>query len=191
MMHSRTPPRIRKVTVTRPTFCGTCNAAVNVDDVRSNLAYAQGGYRPFWMRCPVCGDGILVTKDGRLHPPASELPTIDGLQPAVEAMWNEICIVYASGSPTATEMLCRKLLMHVALNLNAHPSEGAPFTEYVDALIKSGEVSNSMKPVLESIRTRGNRANHDIALSTPEDAKQTADFTRLLLEVVRLKDRTP
>lgn len=186
-----TPPRISRVAVTRSTFCGTCNAPVHANDVRNDLLPANGGYRPFWMRCPVCGDGILITKDGRTHPPASELPIIDGLQPAVEAMWNEIRIVYASGSATATEMLCQKLLMHIAVDKGAHPSEGASFAEYVDALIESGEVTNSMKPVLESIRTRGNRANHDIALSTPEDAKQTAGLTRLLLEVVYLTDRTP
>lgn len=109
-------------------------------------------------------------------------------------MWNEIRECLGVGAFTASVMLCRKLLMHVAV---AHglPARNAKdfaptFAQCVDHLLAEGIVTKRMEPWIERIREVGNEANHEIAPVGKESALDVATFTQKLLELAYEMDDT-
>ena len=79
-------------------------------------------------------------------------------------------------------MLCRKLLMHVAVERGA--TAGESFESYVKYLVDNGYVAPSNKDWVDSIRTIGNEANHELAARTDEEAKTLLEFAEMLLKTV-------
>lgn len=94
---------------------------------------------------------------------------------------------------TASAMACRKILMHIAVDKS--DKEGKSFKEYVDYL--SGKyISSENKAWVDLIRNKGNEANHEIPLTSKEDAEQLIDFTEMLLKLIyeypgKIPSKTP
>lgn len=108
---------------------------------------------------------------------------MSGLPNDVETAWMEARRSFGAGAYTASEVMCRKILMHVAVD-KAGADEGKDFVTYVKALDDQGYVPTGMKHVVESIRSRGNVANHELPASTDEDATTTMVVTEHLLRSV-------
>ena len=83
---------------------------------------------------------------------------------------------------TACELVCRKILMHVAVEKGS--SEGESFASYIDDMIKNGCITAMMKKWVDEIRNNGNDATHQINPPDRERANQTLEFTALLLKNV-------
>jgi hypothetical protein len=83
---------------------------------------------------------------------------------------------------TAAEALCRKILMHIAVDKGA--KEGTTFSSYIDHLMKEGYVTPPMKEWVTLIKKHGNEASH--RLDPPERARAegTVYFTAQLLRTV-------
>jgi hypothetical protein len=80
---------------------------------------------------------------------------------------------------TATTLLCRKLLMNVAVQEGE--SAGKKFTEYIDFLEKNGYIPPKGKPWADQIRKFGNIATHEIRIPTQTEAEQAIAFVEMLL----------
>jgi hypothetical protein len=107
---------------------------------------------------------------------------VKALAKDVETLYNEARQSAGSGYFTATILLCRKILAHIAVDQGA--TSNLSFQEYVDYLAAKGYVPPNCKPLVDHIRTKGNEANHEIVLMKEDDAKELVSFLELLLKFI-------
>jgi hypothetical protein len=79
-------------------------------------------------------------------------------------------------------MGCRKLLMHVAVEKGADTGES--FVKYIDYLQQKHYTPPSSDDWVDSIRKRGNEANHQIVLMKSTDARDLIAFSEMLLKFI-------
>lgn len=144
------------------------------------LAAMSPGGDVLWLRCPNCEDGSVKTRDGAVYPPMPAGGTVPGLPADVERAWREARTAHAVAAYTASEIMCRKILMHVAVDV-AGSAPGKRFAEYIDDLESSGYITTGLKPTIDSVRGRGNTANHELPASTEQEALTTLTITEYLL----------
>ena len=100
----------------------------------------------------------------------------------VEAIYEEARDSVSVRAFTGAVMLCRKILMHIAVENGA--SEGKSFKTYVNWLLDEHYAPRGAEPWIDYIRERGNFANHEIALMERKDAVGVLTFTEALLRNV-------
>lgn len=83
---------------------------------------------------------------------------------------------------TACVLVCRKLLMHIAVEQGAQ--EGDSFLSYVEFLADNGYVPPDGRSWVDHIRRKGNEANHEIVLMTKDDASDLLSFSEMLLKFI-------
>lgn len=122
--------------------------------------------------CHLCDKPtFFVDVDGRVH---SQIPAPKYGQPmeffpdGIRELHEEVRQCVGSRSYTAAVMLCRKLLMHIAVEKGA--AEGLKFKEYVDYLNDNHYLPPDSKVWVDHIREQGNEANHEVVLKTKDDA---------------------
>lgn len=79
-------------------------------------------------------------------------------------------------------MICRKLLMNIAVSKGAEENQN--FQYYVDYLDSNNYTPNGTKDWVDVIRTQGNEATHEIAIYTREQAEEILSFTEMLLRLI-------
>lgn len=163
---------------TLPITCGHCGQGVGAEVV----AGSTGGV--CWVRCPICGDGSVRSFSGAVYPTAPAGSAVENLPEDVELAWREVRTTHAvAAAYTASEMMCRKILLHLAVD-KAGAKAGKGFVAYVDALDSAGYVAPGLKPVVDIVRTRGNGANHELPASTETDSLRTLKITEHLLHTI-------
>lgn len=138
-----------------------------------------------WMVCSSCHLGsVLITQQVPyvLYPSAKFGPELQGLPADVEEAYEEARRSYSVAAYVGTELLCRKLLMHVAVDKGAEA--GKSFESYVDYLKEKGYITPTMEPWVDLIRQHGNMATHTLEKPDADRAKHTITFTAELLRVV-------
>lgn len=162
--------------------CGHCNNRVTGAVVASYSWQDQmrNTVRNLWVLCPGCALGSVIVQ-GRLIPGAAFGPKIEGLPSDVCAAYEEVRQCMKSNAYTASELLCRKILMHIGVEKGAQ--EGKSFVFYLDHLEKAGYVTPPMKGWVGAIRTNGNESTHSIAAPSKERAESTVMFTAELLRL--------
>lgn len=98
----------------------------------------------------------------------------------VEEVYTEARSCMSVNSFTAATLLCRKILMTVAVANDAPHNQ--TFVTYVDYLVKNGFVPPNGKTWVDAIRTKGNEATHEIPQIAKEDAERIMVFTTHLLK---------
>ena len=98
----------------------------------------------------------------------------------VAALYNQARDCTSLGAYTASSLLCRKILMNLAVQHGAE--EGKSFIEYLEYLDSKGYVPPNGKPWVDRIRTKGNEAKHEIRLIEENEASQILKFTEMLLK---------
>ncbi len=83
--------------------------------------------------------------------------------------WREARTAHAVAAYTASEVMCRKILMYVAVDV-AGSQPGQKFFHYVADLEAAGYFAPGVKPVVDKIRDRGNIANHELPASTEQES---------------------
>ena len=83
---------------------------------------------------------------------------------------------------TASELICRKILMHVAVDKGAE--EGKGFESYIDHLQAKGYVTPPMKEWVDTIRKHGNSSTHQLEQPSKSRAESTIMFTAELLRLI-------
>lgn len=107
---------------------------------------------------------------------------ISNLPEDLERLYEEARQCISVGAYTAAVLVCRKLLMNIAV------TEGAPkestFHSYVEFLANNGIIPAQAKKWVDYIRKRGNEANHEIVIMTRDDAYTLLSFMEVLLRSV-------
>jgi hypothetical protein len=135
-----------------------------------------------FIRCPGCGKGA-VQNDNQLAPTGLAGEPVDGLPAEVAGAYREARICLANSAHTACELMCRKILMHVAIDKEG-ADEGKSFTQYLDILAGAGYVTKPMKPWVDLIRQHANLSTHRLPAASFERATNTLAFTAQLLKLI-------
>lgn len=159
--------------------CGHCGKSVQAAVL---VQVHEAGFVPVaWLRCPACHKGSVVV-NGRQYPGAVPGEDLEGLPPEVEAAYIEAREAMGVHAFTAGELMCRKILMHVAVDKGA--TEGDTFAAYIDFLEGAGYITPPMKPWAEVIRKHGNSATHKIPPADDARGLGTLAFTTQLLRMI-------
>src|SRR6266480_86987 len=100
----------------------------------------------------------------------------------IAAIYEEARQCTSHAAYTAAVMLCRKLLMNIAVQQGAQ--ENQSFQAYVEYLDNKGFVPPNGKKWVDAIRRRGNEANHEIQLMGEKDARNIVRFSEMLLRFI-------
>lgn len=154
--------------------CGNCERPVS-----ATVMAAEGQVK--WLKCPACGDGAVVTMSGTAYPAAPAGGPVDHLPADVAQAWREARTAHAVAAYTASEIMCRKILMHMAVDA-AGSIPGDTFKNYIEHLDKAGYIHPGLRPSVEKIKDRGNAANHELPPSTEADSLATLKITEHMLK---------
>jgi hypothetical protein len=120
---------------------------------------------------------------GAVYPPSAAGRRVGGLPPEVDAAWREVRTAHSVAAYTASEIMCRKILMHIAVDV-AGSDAGKSFVQYVNDLDAAGYITTGLKTVVDKVRNRGNIANHELPASTEDDSLVTMAITEHLLRSI-------
>lgn len=134
-----------------------------------------------WMLCTNCALAS-VWVDEFQFPGEIFGPAIEGLPEDVEGSYDEARRCMSVGAFVAAELLCRKILMHVAVEKGS--KEGLSFVAYLSHLEGAGYVTPPMKGWVDLIRKHGNEATHELQAPDRKRAESTVMFTAELLRLV-------
>jgi len=115
-------------------FCGNLIASV----AGFPLAVRTGGVRAAIYICPHCGNPTYFdfASGGKQLPGVRPGASVANLPKDIETAYNEARDCVAASAYTAAAMLCRKLLMHLAVGCGAEV--GLNFKAYVEYLGQAG-----------------------------------------------------
>ena len=169
--------------------CGFCSADVASDrgwfasdSVKTNANQAAVYICPN-CKCPTfIGRELGGDFERGQWPGPLPFERVEGLPADVSALYTEARASVAANAPTGAMMLCRKILMDVAVEKEAPENKG--FADYVQWLIDERWAPRSAEGWVDYIRKRGNEANHDIEVMSHADARGVLRFTQELLRAV-------
>lgn len=105
---------------------------------------------------------------------------VEHLPTDIAALYNQARRCMSVAAYTATVLMARKILMHVAVNLGA--PENQSFVKYVDYLASQGYAPPKGDVWIDHIRCVGNEANHEIKLSDRGEAELLLTFVEMLMK---------
>lgn len=159
--------------------CGHCNTKVSGAVVCGCYENVQ----PIkWLLCPNCGNGSVLAEDGNVYPGVPFGPNIEGLPKNVLEAYKEARNCMSVNAFTSCELICRKILMHIAVEKGA--KEGESFTNYLSYLEEKGFITPPMKDWVNLIRQHGNKATHLLESPDKKRAESTIMFTAELLRLI-------
>jgi len=168
----------------RTFLCGYCSAKVGSANGYEFCDIKEANPRAMASIyiCPNCLAPTYLDTNGLMHPGAPLGEPVEGVPVQASSLYEEARRCAGVGANTAAVMLCRKLLMHIAVGVGA--PENRRFVEYVDYLVDKAYVPASAKQWVDYIRNKGNEANHEIVLMTPDEAKHLLQFCAMLLKLI-------
>ena len=132
-----------------------------------------------WLLCTSCGHGSVQTEEDTIHPLPLPAPRVEDLPSEVGQAYDEARKTFAVQAHTGCELLCRKILMNVAVDKGA--DEGKKFAYYVNYLKDGGHITASMKGMADIVRENGNQATHEIKQPDKARVEMTLEFTANVL----------
>jgi len=154
--------------------CGFCGNLV-----ASSVGYTNSPTNWRIYICSHCNKPTFFYSDHQL-PGVSPGEAVGHLPVNIESLYNEARNCIAASCDTAAVLLCRKLLMNIAVAQGAQ--EGDTFIKYVEYLAGKGYVPPNGQGWVDHIRKKGNEANHEIALMSKSDADDLILFIEMLLK---------
>ena len=156
--------------------CGYCGKAV----LGTIVGYLPRTYTK-WLLCSWCAHGSVETRSS-INPKPLPVLQIAGLPDDIRQAYNDARKSFMLEIYTGCEMLCRKILMHIAVEKKA--AEGQAFASYVTYLKDSGYINEPMKDLADIVRAKGNESNHEIKEPDERRAKMVLEFTSHILRSV-------
>lgn len=162
--------------------CGFCQKLVaSASGFYSSVA-ATGSGSPFCLRiCPNCTMPTLFTPSGQT-PGASYGEAVEHLPENIGKTYEEARKSYTAGAYTSSVLMCRKMLMNIAVEKGA--KAGETFAFYVSYLASHHYVPPGSETWVGHIRGKGNEATHEIHLMSQEDAQELLTFTSMMLKFI-------
>jgi hypothetical protein len=176
--------------------CGYCGFPLSSE--KGWVALSDSHPRPpicFIYVCHHCGKPTFFDSTKAQTPGTVAGVEIAGIEDkAVQQLYNEARRAVGSGLNTSAVLGCRKLLMHIAVANGA--DEGLKFIQYVEYLSDKNFIPPGSKGWVDHIRDKGNEANHEIAVMSPQDAEDLLAFIGMLLKIIyefpaRVKSKSP
>lgn len=159
-------------------LCGHCKHQTSGRVV----AYYPTNQAIKWLLCTNCGNGSVSAAGNQIFPTTKFGEDIEGLPNEIQKAYDEARNCFSVGAYTATELICRKILMHVGVEKGANDSQSFEF--YIDYLKKSGYVTEAMKSWVDLIRTHGNKSTHKLDAPDSTRAESTIKLTAQLLKII-------
>ncbi|MFH0959043.1 MAG: DUF4145 domain-containing protein [Pseudomonadota bacterium] len=161
--------------------CGFCN--IKVSSVKGyRLGHHGDGSGPqigAIYVCPNCGGASFFAPNKQQFPSPALGSPVQHVPPELNTLYEEARRCTSQNCYTAAVLLCRKMLMNIAVEQGA--LEGLKFIEYVNFLSDKGYIPPNGKHWVDHIRKKGNEATHEIALMAETDAKDLIGFIEMLL----------
>lgn len=105
---------------------------------------------------------------------------VSGISEELSDLYDEARNSFSVGAFTGVVLLCRKLLMNIAVELGA--KEGMKFIEYVNYLDENHYISANSRAWVDKVRTYGNEATHETAIKTKVDASNMIKFCEMIMK---------
>lgn len=137
--------------------------------------------RPNLLSCPECEkDSALYAASEEVQPMPLLGEAVLHLPDDVDRAYTEARIAFSAGAYTACMLVCRNILAYAANHLGSGKQNN--FTDYIDHLVNSNRINQTMKDWADNIRQHGNDAAHDLKLRDEGGAVETLTLTKYLLE---------
>jgi hypothetical protein len=168
----------------RPFVCGFCDTKISsVKGYKlGNNGDGSGRQIGGLYVCPNCGGPTFVAPDGSQYPKSALGNTVQNVPDDLYALYDEARRSSSQGCFTGSVLLCRKMLMNIAVKQGAR--EGLKFIEYVNFIADKGFVPPNGKHWVDHIRKKGNEATHEIAVMGEQDARDLISFIEMLLRFI-------
>ena len=171
-------------------ICYFCNERVASDQgYRSYNEYNE--IRDYIYICPHCTKPTLFTYSVKtqtfiqVQKPLPLSPITD-VKDDIRDLFEEARKCMSTESYTAVAMICRKLLMNIAVDHEANKNK--TFQVYVEYIQEKNLVSKSATELLTEIKDIGNDANHEIPQVSAEKANQIIKLTNeVICQIYRVK----
>jgi Domain of unknown function (DUF4145) len=161
--------------------CGFCGRSVS--SVKGFQLLGGGGSRVGGTYiCPNCIGPNSFDDINNQYPSPALGRSVEHVPSGLVDLYEEARRCTGEGCYTAAVLVCRKMLMNIAVQEKA--AEGLKFIEYVQYLADKGYVPPNGKTWVDHIRKKGNEATHEIAIMRPEDAKELLGFVEMLLRFI-------
>lgn len=134
------------------------------------------------MVCPVCNGLTIITGTGEQFPRNPPGSPVKHLPDDLARLYEEARQCAGAGAYTGSVMVCRKILMNLAVAEGA--GKDLRFIEYVDYLTKKVIVPQRARGWIDHIRHCGNEATHELAVMSADDATRLLRFVELLLRML-------
>lgn len=161
--------------------CGYCNSTAAPSSYYRTVSGTQPVGKIYI--CPNCARPTFFDSNNNQYPSIRLGNTVNGISDKnVQTAYLEARDCTSTGAYTGAVLLCRKLLMNIAVQKRAE--KGLKFVKYVDYLNEKGFIPPDGKSWVEVIRKKGNEATHEIAVKTKKDAKLILHFVEMLLKFI-------
>jgi hypothetical protein len=159
--------------------CGFCGNQIGTD-----RGFSTAGANPSLIAiCPRCRRPTFIEEGTRrMYPSAPLGASVSNAPPDLDALYNEARNAAAANAYTAAVMVCRKMLMNIAVEKGA--KERQTFEHYVGYLAEKHYIPPEGEALATYIRTLGGTANHRIALMDRDDAEAAIMFVGMLLRII-------
>lgn len=182
----------------REFVCGYCNMQVAQDRgyssnyrrlVNGSLITKFSGN--IIIICPYCSSPTYFNDEDQ-NPGPKYGNAVQDVPVEINTLYDEARDCTRIFAYTSAVMICRKILMNVAVSKGAKNS--LSFFDYVDYLDNGNYIPPDGKDWVNHIREKGNEANHEIKLQSKESAEDLIFFIEMILKFCfevpnRLKNR--
>ncbi|MCB4760210.1 MAG: DUF4145 domain-containing protein [Sulfurovum sp.] len=164
--------------------CGYCNRHVssNVGYKLGELSDGGGIVLGGLYICPNCQGPTFLSPKHKQYPSPSLGNPVNHVPGNLTALYNEARRCSSQSCYTGAVLLCRKMLMNIAVEQGA--KEGLSFLKYVAYLSEQGFIPPNGKHWVDHIRKKGNEATHEISIMEEIDARELLAFTEMLLKFI-------
>ena len=129
--------------------------------------------------CPNCQGPNFIDFDGVWHPGHPFGRSVKNVPETLNELYEEARKCHKENCFTASVLLCRKILMNIAVEQGAN--ENLRFIEYVNFLSDKGFIPPNGKVWVDHIRKKGNEATHEIKMMEKSDSKDLITFSEMML----------
>lgn len=131
--------------------------------------------------CPNCTMPTIFSPAGQL-PGSPYGDAVAHLPENIDKTYAEAQKSYSAGAFTASVLMCRKMLMNIAVEKGANAGES--FASYVNFLASKNYVPPGSQTWVDHIRGKGNEATHEIHFMTQAEAEELLSFTSMMLKFI-------
>lgn len=162
--------------------CGYCSEKVSSDRGYYAAPPSGGAHSGHIFICPNCSAPTFISVFDEQYPFPPLGGDVKSVPPDLKALYDEARGCTAQRSFTGAVLLCRKMLMNIAVHQGA--DEGLSFIKYVDYLEANHFTPPNGRTWVDHIRKKGNEATHEIAVMSADDAQDLLVFVQMLLKFI-------